>query len=124
MPAPVNQFTLSALVAGDTWRGIGLIGPITVDGQAPASAIVSARMSFRRDYRDVTPAYVLVTGTPPVGQGQLTVLDAVAWTLTAPAQPLPLPPRVWFWQLEITDATSKVWTMLGGSIEVSPDITY
>lgn len=118
--APV---ALEDKVRGDTWPGIPQCGPISVDGAAPSSALSSVAMTFRRIPSDVAPAYTLVSGTPGVGQGQLTILDAARWTFMAPQQGLPLPMGRWHFDVQYTDAAGHILTLMIGTIRVVADYT-
>lgn len=120
---PPKRITLPPIVVNDTWNGIQLIGPITINSEPPAAALVSAKMSFRRAYTDISPVFTLVSGTPGPAQGQLTILDDDAWTMTVPAQVIPLRTGTWRWDLELIDANGVKKTWIGGTIAVTREVT-
>lgn len=117
---PPAQFNLDDHVQGDTWEGITLIGPVTINGAAPALPLASATLTFRRSYSDFEPAYVLTTGTPPQGQGQMTLQSAAEWRLSVPAQPLPLKAATWRWDVTMVDSAGGTYTYVGGLLKVTP----
>lgn len=118
-----TQVTLDPMVRGDTWLGIPSLGPITIDGQPPSAAVASARMYFRRSVLDISPAYEL-RSSPGSGEGAVSIDDAAAWVFSVPAQPLPLAPGKWKWDMEFTDANGFVYTFYAGTQQVNPDVTY
>lgn len=123
---PPKRFDLPAFVEGETWEGITLIGPVTINGQPPAHPLSLAVLSFRRAYSDIQPKYVLSTA-PAEGQGSITIVDAATWRITVPRQALPLRagmrlPRRWFWHLDLVDNQATKKTYVGGAILVTPQL--
>lgn len=115
------SYTLPAHLEGDIWEGL-LIGPVTINGTAPAVALASARIHFRKAPTDLQPAYVLSTA-PTAGQGSLTLLDAATWLVRAPRQPLPLKPwKKWRWEVEFVDANANVYSYVNGTLQVLPQL--
>lgn len=119
---PPEQFDLPSFVTGDTWDGIGLIGPVTINNAAPAAQLVLARIHFRKAFKDISAAYILSTA-PSSGQGSITLVSASLWTLTVPRQALPLKAGTWKWDLELVDADAVKKTYVGGTIVVTPEVT-
>ena len=115
-----GQLALDPHVRGDQWPGISRVGPITIDGVAPAAAIASARMTFRRAPTNLSYGYTLSTAQV-VGQGTIEILNAATWLLAINPQPLPLAEGSWVWDLEITPVDQPPVTYLQGTLSVLPD---
>lgn len=120
----VGNIALPPFVRGDSWLGFTL-GPFTQDdgGINLPVALASARMSFRR-YPDSTPAFVLVTGTPGAGQGQLVIVNATTWTFGANPQPLLLEAGDWGFDVETTDVNGSIWTPVIGTLSLPADYSH
>jgi hypothetical protein len=111
---------------GDSWVGI-TVGPVLVDGVAPASAIASVKMQFRD--KNGTLGYEF-NDDPATGEGTVTIDAAATWEISVLKQALPLTVTAgkksqnWYWDIEITDEAGAVLTVAAGKIVVDSDITY
>lgn len=119
--APPVKVDLSPFVEGDTWNGIQLIGPVTINGDPPAASLAVARLGFKRNYSDFQHA-AMVSSQDGEG-GPLEIIDADLWTMSVPAQQLPLLAGQYRWDLETVDSDGEVKTYIGGVIEVTPQTT-
>ena len=88
-------------VAGDTWQGIPVIGPILINGLPPASPAERVRLTLRK-----VPA---ATGAEKIfdsGLGNITIVNAATWEASIPEVPFAnftLPEGRYEGHLEFTD---------------------
>lgn len=85
------------------WAGIASIGPVTEAGEPMDNAASYARIEFAPTSDGKYPLFCLATA-PEAGEGSIIIEGAASnWLFTVPAQPLPLPPGLWYWTLSVTD---------------------
>lgn len=118
--APVT-FNLPDYYRGDTWLG-GNMGPASIDGAAPTTTLVSARLQFR-DFDGVL-GYELNT-TPAEGKGTISITNAASWTIAFPKQILyGLNTGKWDYDIELVDSEGTKRTVYKGYIKVIGDVSY
>ena len=106
--------------AGDTWQGI-TIGPVTINGAAPASPADRVRMHFR----DSSGALGYGFDSDVVaGMGLITILNATNWHAQIYPQPLPLTAGTWEWDIEIIRIDGQIFSPYDGELKVKGDITH
>lgn len=109
-----QQLSLTPFTEGDTWDGIPSM-TITVNGAAPASALSSVIMRFKKNGGTDAELVELTSATP----AQITITNAATWTLTVPAQIVAgLTAGKWDWRMKFTDAAGKKRTYLADQITV------
>lgn len=117
--AKPGSITLPPHVRGDTWDGFS-VTEVLIDDAVPAVALASALIHFRTsDDATGEPAHVLSTDDAD----ELVIDDADAWTVTAPAQLLPLAVGRWYFDLQFTDDAGDVRTYVSGKLTVLQDVT-
>jgi hypothetical protein len=112
-----GTYHMHSILRGDSWRGLPSI-VVRVNGSPPASALASARMQFRQLPVSPSVGHELSTAA-----GSITITSAANWELSIPAQELPLGARLWYWDLETTDAAGTVRTYLKGTLEIQQDVS-
>ena len=125
------------LRSGDTWRGVPLVGPVTViepdvgpPAVAPTYALVSVRCNLTRDGA-LSPALRMATANVATAATDATITIGVAatWEFTIPAvpptawHPSPLPAGIYTGDIETTDAAGYVLTTHTIQITVTADKT-
>jgi len=119
----IAHHDLTAVVRGDSWRGIGLIQirtKATADAtpEAPANPVASAVMQFRAKPEDEAVAFELSTADESI-----EILDG-DWRFKVPrVLGFPLGSGKWVWDFQTTDSTGFVRTYLKGTITVTRDVT-
>ena len=103
---------------GDYWPGL-VIGPMTVNGAAPASAADSCRLQFRKGHE-----VVKFSDTPGEGEYPIVIDDAAHWQFTVDGLVLPLTAGKWSWEFELIDASGKPYTIYSGEITMVADLCY
>ena len=119
------EVQLNPHTKGDQWPGIAMIGPITVDGVAPAETLVRVRMHFRKA-GDASNAFGYGLDSNVVsGAGTITIDDAVNWNVIIPEQGLTLDAGMWNWDMEFyRNGVTLPWTLFKGVLEVQQDYTF
>jgi hypothetical protein len=125
------------LRSGDTWRGIPLVGPVTViepdvgpPAVQPSANLVSVRCNLTREGAK-SPALRMATANVATADTDVTITigDPVTWEFTIPAvpptawHPSPLPAGVYTGDIETTDADGYVLTTHTLQITVTSDKT-
>lgn len=112
------EINLPAHTRGDTWEGL-TIGPVLFNGAQPGSALASCRLYFR-SLKGKILIHKLKT-TPGDGEGQITINNAVTWSITVPAQALPMPEGQFYWDFETTDAAGFIRTLYCGVLTITQE---
>ena len=106
---------------GDTWNG-WRFGPcvILATGAPMPHSLAEVHIHYRD--KDGALGYAL-SSVPAVGVGEITIVDAAAWSVLIPPQPLPLPAGIWAWDCETVDASGVVRTFYESVLTVKQDKT-
>ena len=120
----LTKETLERQLEGDSWPGI-TVGPVLVDGVAPASNAASAKMEFRDEYGTLAHTF---NSAVVSGQGLITIDDAATWEFSILKQAIGLEAdglksKKYNWDFEVTDAAGDVLTLAAGTIKIDPDVT-
>ncbi len=99
----------------DTWRGF----PVRRSEPPFASDLESVRMAFRRAVGDEEPGQTLTSE-----DGEITIDDATAWSITVEPIILDLSPGDWLCSIEGTSAAGDVYTFAQLVLPVVQDPTY
>ncbi len=78
--APVD-ITLTPITEGDTWQGIASIGPVTINGDAPASELASMSLHFVRVNERLPSIKIGSTG---VVDAPIVIDNAATWEAHIP----------------------------------------
>lgn len=108
-------------VAGDTWQGVPVIGPITINAQAPGVTAARVRMTLTR-----TPSGPSVEFDSDAGLLPITIVDEDTWEFTIPPvdfDDFPVTAGQYSGHLEITDASGERLTTHELRMTVLPDKT-
>lgn len=121
MAHPV-QVNLPPHYRGDRFPGFQKIGPITINGSAPADHLTRIRAQFRRAGGAVFTFDSDASASP---DAPITILDAALWEATVPGVNDFVPkPGIWDWDMEFhTDGELGPITLYRGSLYVRDDIT-
>jgi hypothetical protein len=115
---PWATYNLVAKLRGDSWKGIPLIR-IRVNGAAPAEAVASAKIQFKRREDDATPAYELSTAS-----GGIVIDDATAWEFRVPpVLDFPLATGQWYYSFKTESASGFKRTYFKGKIAIERTAT-
>ena len=121
---PVD-IVLNPHVRGDQWAGIGSIGPVTVDGAAPAEALARVKMHFRKVGDNSKALGYGFDSTVTSGFGVIVIGNAATWAVSVPEQALPLAEGKWNWDMEFyRTGVTLPWTLFRGVLEVLEDFTF
>jgi len=97
MPIPTVQ--LEPHIAGDTWQGIPVIGPFTINDAPPESPVARVRLTMTRSGGHQSRTF-------DSADGSIVIVDADTWECSIPPVPFAnftLPPGTYSGQLEFTD---------------------
>ena len=117
--AATAHITLPSIVRGDTWDGLTITG-VTIDGEAPSTELASVLIHFRTARTATGDAAHILSSAD---EEELVIDDAATWTVTAPAQSLPLTAGKWYFDVQFTDDAGAVRTYLDGTLTIIQDIT-
>ena len=120
MAIPVN-ITLADAKRGDRWQGISSIGPVLVNGAAPATPLTRVRIQFRKSGK----LGITLDSEESEGVHPIEISDAETWLIHIPEiQPLPLSPGLWDWDAEFYEGDDVApQTFYEGTMLVVEDIT-
>ena len=121
MSYPV-KISLDSHVRGDRWPGIPTIGPVTINGVQPSSALTRIRAQFRSPRRGV-----FTLDSDDVGDRDAPIIigNATTWEASVP-EVVDFLPEVgdWSWDMEFYQAGfDGPRTFYHGILTVTPDIT-
>lgn len=113
---------LPAHKLGDVWEAVPAIGPVTIDGIAPAGALTRIRWQFRKGVRVFT-LDSLAEGTDR--DAPITITDPDTWEATVPEVGDFLPESgKWSWDIHFYEAGKPgPQTLYRGVQSVTGDVT-
>ena len=112
------RYDLAPAVQGAIWSGIT---SYTVTPPSGAGNLDEVEIQFRRDAVS-SPTYQAKLS---VSDGQITILDAAAWSFRVPKQVLPLAPGQYFQSVRLLsdDVPPQVYIYSYGTIEIRESAT-
>ena len=100
---------------GDTWEGV-TIGPIVIDGAAPAYPVVSCELQVTRNG---AVEYEL-NNAPGAGEGTVVINNAALWTFTVAPLILGVSEAAKYkWRFRATDSAGTVRTFYRGDWKIT-----
>jgi hypothetical protein len=116
------EISLDPHTEGDKWPGILKIGPVLVNGEAPAEKLARVRMHFRD--ADGNLAYRL-DSEEEQGDGPILIEDEDTWEAAIPEVAVfPLKAGDHSWDMEFYEGEDETpLTFYNGTLTVLPDVT-
>ena len=122
---PAALVTLEDHIAGDSWQGIPVIGPIIINEAQPGAAAARVRMTLNRTPM-TTGARMMFDSDGGDGTYPITIVDAQTWEFTVPGvaySAFTLPTGNYVGHLEITDVNGERLTTHEIHMEITTDYT-
>ena len=119
MPDYTAKIDLPDHKRGDWWRGISAIGPVTIDGATPATALSRLRMTFK------LRGNTFVIDSEAGGDAPAVIDNATTWLASVPPiQNFLTLPGHWEWDMEsYAGSDTSPLTLYKGVLRVWQDVS-